>query len=843
MAQGGEIGNDLRGDNRQTNDWLLRMAGKMVPDRQGVSTFNNQPGISSQGLQGYIGRGPYSPINSSNWQASLGLAPQANYMGGAYGGDSRVNTNRSAGIYQSKQNLDDTDSVQTYSKDGSVDYGGNRNIFKFGYGSDEARRIAEAGNIGLYARDRSGQSMSVNPMANLSEEQQWDKQTAMGGEGFSTEQGFYKAALQNPSDRIIFNNRINQNLAGEGNVSSRTLGDKGDNIASKTLQDVSRAIPMLSKIPLLGEAFKSYDKETLDQYDVNTAADQQMRSTGYLNQPGSAEYGVQSAGGMSTAMNTPGGYILSQSGVAGEQGGRMNMGRGGEGYLTQLNQGQASGGASLQDQQHEWKKMFGGEHQERTIRGGPQNLQAETGLMTKAGVKSNQALQQQIPQDWVSSNIDNNIIDNFETYRKRYPELYGKYSNVDNFIQMQYAKANPQASIGFNNAIEASQAASANGISSNVNAAANAKGNIAASGQGVQGDLQQASNSYSQDPSSFIFMPQFGTFAYVQGLKHWAQNSQTKITGNMDKDAGVLDVLLTVGGQLTGNNQLKQEMMRDVEDISAKMPQTEYGQILINKLKDSPELATLLNSNSSPETIAQTIVNYSVRKDETSRGVIPIPGVGVAQMYGAPVTRSSVSAKTSLEANIPRGMTREFDPTPNSPASGDEVVLANVNGQVRELQRGKLVSQDYIDTLTTSLTVPAGAATGWSGQETTSNIDGVNTTRYGAGNTPIDQQNQLKYSQYYFTPGENQQYNDLVTAGLNRYYDDNTGYDYSGVDPMVAEIQAGLANSPDGLYNGYTPEEWNYAIDLYNKQKEIDESGYNPFSDTSTSYASQIRYY
>jgi len=361
MAQGGESG-DIRGNNRETSSWLQRLSGKMAPDRGGIASPMQQPGISGGGLQGNMGRGSYSPIMSSNWQSSLGLAPAAAYDGGAQGGNSRVNTGRSAGIYQGKSDLASTDNVQTYSKDGSVSYGGNRNTFNFSDGNQDAQQIAESGNVGLYAKDRSGQSLSVNPMNNLSEQQQWDKQASMGGNGYSTEQGFYNAKLDNPTDKVIFNNSISQNLAGKGSTQSQSQGASGQDTDSQVLENKSKATPILSSLPLIGDMFKGYSRKTRDTYNVDTEAQQGMVSSGNLNAPGSAEYGIQAGAGMYNSMDTGAGLIPlieSSADVQGRQGGSLQMQRGGQGYLIQSNRGDAQGGSLLEDKQSSSKRILG----------------------------------------------------------------------------------------------------------------------------------------------------------------------------------------------------------------------------------------------------------------------------------------------------------------------------------------------------------------------------------------------------------------------------------------------------------------------------------------------------
>lgn len=891
MAQGG----DIRGDNRETSAWLQRLQGKMAPDRGGLASPMQQPGISGGGLQGNMGRGAYSPIMSSNWQSSLGLAPAAAYDGGARGGNSRVNTGRSAGIYQGKSDLESKDNVQTYSKDGSVSYGGNRNTFNFAYGDQDAQQIAESGNIGLYAKDRSGQALSVNPMNNLSEQQQWDKQTDMSGKGYSTEQGFYNASLDNPSDKIIFNNNINQSLVGKGSTQSLSQGASDQDTDSQVLENKSKATPILSSLPLIGDMFKGHSRKTRDIYNVDTNAQQGMVSSGNLNAPGSAEYGIQAGAGMYNSMDTGAGLIPlieSSADIQGRQGGRLQMQRGGQGYLIQSNAGDALGGALLEDKQSSNKRILGREHNERNIAGGASDLSANADVSTQVGVRGRGSITNNpVAQDWIDKNINKDIINNFDSYKSRYPGLYSRYADANDMIQKQYAIANPQASASYDNSVEATARAAANGVSSAVQANAGLSGNIAASG-GVSGDLAAKASAAANQQGGFISNPYGGVSSYL-GSHSQSESGKIELTGDIKSDKAVLQSVTDIAGALAGGGanaiQVKQELSSMVEDISSKLPANEYGDVLLQKLKDSPELAVLFSMNGTPEAIANSIINYSAEKHDTGYNV------GnhnfVAYIKTGEAGSGNINAQTSLEAQRKRAITREVDPTPDKPNSGDEIVYANIgrldaNGQpiVKAMPKGQFITQGITQTFNTDI---SDNDRNWASNDITArpaqqvaaeqakyqqDLAAYNQTLnhyrsyYGPykgqymmtlhgmpapvapsavtysptsyDTTPVQQQNQLNYDQMYYVNGADEGYNALANATMDRYYDDNSDRDYSNMQGYIDAANAGLASSQDGMYNGYKAAEWQAMIDRYNMETQYDTSGVdNRFRQSSNTQA------
>jgi hypothetical protein len=863
----------------------------------------NQPGQMAGGGQGYVGRGQYSPIASSNWKAALGLAPAAAYQGGAMGGNSRVSTGRSAGIYKGKSDLSDTDSIQTYSKDGSVSYGGNRKTFDFTYGDEDARQIAESGNVGLRAKDKSGQSVAVNPMANLSEEQKWNKKAAMYGDGYSTEEGFYKANLDNPTDRIIFNNRINQDLVGKGSVESESLGDSSENTRSDVVGDIKKAVPILSKLPLVGNLFKSYDKTTRDTYKTQSGSLQQMNSAGYLDAPGSAEYGVKSGAGMYNAMNTPGGVIEAQTDVSGDQSGRLAMREGGQGYLSQMNAAGADANAYLTDTQRTYKKMFGKEKSTREIMGGPGELNAEVGLLTEAGVKGSGSIRNnQVPQDWIEKNINKDIIENFDSYKKRYPNLYSRYVDANDMIQKEYAIANPQASVAYNNSVEATAAGQGNGLTNSITASAGLSGSLGASGA-VSGDLAGSSASATQSTGMGI-INQFVAMPQTAGQQH----TQLQVTGDIKSDAAVFQSIAKIKEALVGGDlEVKTTLSAMVEDIASQLPPNEYGENLLQKLRNDPQLAVLFQTNSSPQAIAKSIVNYDANMyHDKVYAYLPVPGGGFAMVegQGAQHGGGSIKVNDTLEAKRARAVYKEIDPTPDKPNSGDEVVYVNTGqldaqGQpiIKPMDKGSFYSQDITQTLNTdvksnargfnsssqvekpaeqiaqegvkyqqdlaaytplkqkydaditkynqtynqlynsmiknSWSSPSHAANyaaTYAGKKPVAPKAPVQPTTYttvnnGFDTTPVQQQNQITYDQLYYVDGDNANMNALAGAVQDRYYDDNMGRSYDEIQGIIDTVQAGIAASQDGTFEGKSVDQWQMLIDRYATELEYDTSG------------------
>lgn len=818
----------------------------------------SQPGLRdtiSSPIQGFIPSSrdaarnfQYSILQPSQWRSSLGLQNEAQtdwrYGSGDYStpGSVRGRTGYSGFELDNPYSL--LDEVSPYTT-GNSSFGGIEKTFEYSHGDEGSNTIARSGKLGGMASDQSGVSTAQSQYSFSDPYSYSDSgNTEFGdyGSGSWSDTGNVNATLV-PGGNYTFNNQISrsqqgsgqstmtESQSGEGNSlmqamnNVKSTGELGGRVAQlgitaagklagmgvsaalqaanlAMLSNPATALIGLATLPIshfggkaVGRLLAESEKHKYTNTKSTAESDLSSLTNLGLQGEGSLDFNKYLTGQASVATPSASGYGNTASDVYTGLGQRANMrlGPNASGSVNLL--GDVGGVSDTLLSEHELEKKSKGNwssNKSYNAMAGSEQSQQSNLLGQATVLNKDQMLRQNVPQDWVSQNIDPQITDNFDTYRKRYPGLYGNYNSVDDYITREYYKQNPQAAASF-------------GLNSDISTISNAvarspltgmpsgdldyrnenrqgvdiQGNIALSGSGGVDVANGASINTTQTTR-----PQAGAFGTTLGY-----NTSSALEAQLNSELAAS--LNGLGAQADAVNELKfnynnteygatlkLQAQRFINDLETQLPMSRESQAFIESLRNNPELTALFEQGLPPETIVRASLDY----DKTNK---------------------TFSNRLEWDQNQNYQAAQVYDPTPDQPNSGDEVGLANIFGDVRQLDAGKLYDIGYKDVL---------------GYDTNYKLPTPITTQ--SNEYLQDQYNwnkELANNMYYFTPGQNEAYNALANEFINRRYNLQDNFDTSLTDQYLSQI------GQDGFDLGnYSLEDFQNLQNLLQQERQVD---------------------
>ncbi len=793
-----------------------------------------------------------SIIRPSDWKSVLGTQPKAesNYRldSGEYTpeGSVRSRTGLSGLDVRAPSSMQQDYSIRGYGP--GTKFGGSEDSYDFTYQDEEAQRIARTGTLGALSQDQSGVAYSQAPF-DMSQPYQFGEsgETEFGryGGGSYSSQGQASADLQAPQSQLNLNNQIQKRLAGSGTSRmQQSTGGEGQNTANEitkvgsTGEWESRATKLgiaaatkaasmgvtsalaaanmaawtnpvtaaisLASLPLqyfggkaAGRVSEKYRTDKF--FDTTARAESGLGSATELGLegPGSVDFSQDILGQASATNQSKSGWGGVGSDVytgLGQRAG-MRLGPQAQGNINMLSD--VAGASDTLLKEHEIIKKSGGNYTDDksySAQGASDQAQQAT-LLGQANIQNQEQMaRQSVPQEWVSSNVDSQMVDNFQTYKDRFPGLYGNYANADDFITREYFRQNPQAEAEFNQQanVETISNATASpmygdtpftGLDYNErnNLGVDAGGQISLSGPGGV-DATNLADVSTQQTTKGLPSGWGTTLGYNTSSTIDAQlNSEltASLTGLGAQANAVNDLKFNFNDTEYGAT-LQLNAQRFINNLEEQMPITRDSQLFIEGLRTNPELTALFEQGIAPETIVQATLNY----DNTNK---------------------TFQNKLEWEQEQNYQQAQVYDPTPDQPNSGDEMNLANIMGDVRQLDAGKLYDVGYTDVLdyTTDYKLP----TPMTNQSNEYLADQYNWNQ------------ELNNNMYYYTPGESDMYNSLAGEFVNRRYDLTDQFDTTGADQYLQQIQ-GLQEG-QGMDN-YSYEELQNIQNLLQQERQYD---------------------
>lgn len=774
-----------------------------------------------------------SIIRPSNWKSALGLQPTAEtgnyrYDAGDYATDGsvRARTARSGGELVAPG---DMTGDWSFNAIGNTNFGGNDRNYLFNYNNqvDDSGNliynpIARAANVGIYSQDSSGVAAGQSNFnkSNFTQfgesgDEKWDR---LGG-GSYEDVGSIQSQLRTPSSQLQFNNKINAQTSGQAQTkySQESLGkagsskstqedtDKGGQLAglgAQALLAPHSMLPFLSNLPLaqyepmtmlaqaIGRLTSGYTQLNTQKTDtsaragVQNATDLNLIGGGNVNLDRSTQANANTA---AAGMNT---VLGAQTEVGNRQRANLNLNEGATGY-TQM-AGDVQGQTDTKAIETELrKKLFGRWNENKpqySAEAGSQQTQS-VGLENKAGVtNTNQMAAQNIPEGWVDQHIDKNIMSNFKELQQRFPGLYGNYADANDYATREYYRQNPQATAQLEqnaivNNLSTVQTTDPSKTKIDYSKAGNqdvtSSGKISLSGQGGA-DLASGAaltTNQIQGVDRAPFSGAYGSRANPGSIIDLKLNSEldAALTGAGAQTSAVNDLKFKFNDTQYGAT-LQLQAQRFINNLEEQLPTTRDSQQVIEALRNNPELTALFNAKVAPQTVIKAILDY----DNTAK-----------------TFKANVSATTD---NSSYRKAQVYDPTPQNPNSGDEMVLANVLGDVKQLQAGKLydigVTDKYDYNTQYKLPTPL---------TNQSNEFLQDDKTYS---------NQLNNNLAYFANGKSDIYNALANEYIDRRYNQQKNFDTTQTDQYINQIDEMVKNGQ--TIEGYTTQD---LADLSSKLK------------------------
>jgi len=754
---------------------------------------------------------------------------------------------------------------------GNGRFGGNEDSFEFSYGDTDYEPVARVGSLGSLVSDRSGVSMSQAPFS-LEEPYSFSSadETKFGdyGQGSFRDEGRIQASLRAPQSGLTFDNSIKKRLAGSGRAdlttnmsgnatsqsSEQVYGNDRDSanelgqgslgmLGSLAGGPASWIVKGLSMIPELVAPSGGYTTRFESMVNPRAEAGIQTSTNLGLEGPGSFDYNRDSEANSYTEMLGLKGSALSDVSLAGSQ---TAKGRAGSRGQINLSMDQDYGGVSNtqlteQDVYDTVAGPLGGaktnniqytaQSQAAQSQDATQNTLLEAvnkGLITDKGV----------PTDWISQNVNQDLIDNFDTYKSRYPGLYGQYGTAQDYITRKYYQENPQTTLSAEqvaNILTSSEVdtpetwwgadyvnqgpdadldfqnkqnvITRSNIGLSGEAAANVLNNVDVTTNQTTNTQQDDFANSMADWQSSLVSPEVSINPSASSNIDLNINSEQEIIlQGLGAEAGVVNDLKYKFNNEEYGATLKLQAQRMINGLEEQLPMTRDTQLFINSLRNNPELTALFEQNIAPETIIKAALDYdNVNKKFTN----------------------TLDWETNTNYQAPT----VYDPTPDQPNSGDEIALANMFGDVRILDPGKLydigVRDEFTYTPEYKLTAPM------------TNVSNEYFTDTGNPYTQV-----LDNNMYYYNPGQNDLYNRAAEEFINRRYDlQDYGQDYISVlDELNAYDFGNLdsAISSDLLQGGYTAEDFTNLQNLLQQEYAVDTG--NAYTAPTTGQVSRELY-
>lgn len=793
-----------------------------------------------------------SIIQPSTWRASLGLENSAQtdwrQGSGEYStpGSVRGRTGYSGFQLDAPTSINEQPLAYTT---GNATYGGNERNYSFDYQNQGPEAIAKAGNIAGLAQDKSGVSMSQNQYNLPGEGRQFSNSGSedfgnFGGSEWSDTSNI-RADLKAPTSKINFTNQFNQTSAGSGNTqhaqvaagdvntafdSTSKLGSTGQlegklaslgiGLAAKGVQlgasaalTAANAAAMtnpvtgliaLASLPLQYFGGKAVERlmsadEKHDFYKTNAKASAGLDTTTGLDLSGEGSVDYSGQGGISADAYKTGHRGYAGAATTSALGQRASL-RSGDQSSIQANMiGNAAGSSEAQLLEHEIdKKSAGNWSRNRSYGAYGSSLQNQNiGVANLLSAQNKAQMSSQgVPQDWAKQNISQDLMDNFDSYKARYPGLYSNYANADDYATREYYRQNPQVSGEIEQTGDVTTGGEAvvaekyndtpfKGLNfqQSGNLGVNAKGNIALSGPGGVNLSNIADVSTTQRTT-----PQQGAFGTTLG-----HNTSSIIDANLNSE---LEASLTgAGAQADVINQLKfnfnnqeygatlqLQAQRFINNLEEQLPQSMDSANFINSLRNNPELTALFEQGLAPETIVKATMDY----DNTNK---------------------TFSNKVNWDQKENYKAAQTYDPTPDQPNSGDEIGLANIFGDVRQLDAGKLYDIGYKDVINynTDYKLP----TPLTNQSNEYLADTSNWNK------------ELQNNMYYYTPGQSEAYNTLAQEMINRRYNLTDQFDTTLADQYLQQFR-GLETGQG--FDNYSYDDIQKLVGLVKQERAADIS-------------------
>lgn len=785
-----------------------------------------------------------SVVRPSSWDSVLGIQPKAesNYRldTGEFTapGSVRARTGLSGIELRAPKNLQDSYNIGAF---GDSKFGGQENRFEFSYEDEDPSAITKTGALGGLASDRSGVAYSQSPYK-LQETRSFGEegQQRLGnfGVGKYGDTGSIQAQLNSPGGQLQLSNQINRTLQGSGQsrfqesgsgdisnafASKENIESTGQNEAmmaragiaaggklatmggAAALQAANMAALSnpwtfaagLAMIPIThfggkaaGRLAEEWDRDK--RWDTQSQAGAGLEATTDigLQGPGEVDYNRNSMAG---AQASNAGYLGDvQSSINNYLSQRASARVGPEGNVNLGMYGDLKGNTITDmveyDKEHKAEGRWNVNHMFNAAAEAETEQQSSLAGNIEAQNKALMSINA-VPKDWASNNLDSNLVDNFQTYKDRFPGLYGNYQNADDFVTREYFKQNPQVQAELEQQSNIQNLAQAQSLGLDFTKEGNqdvtASGNISLSGPGNvdynSGAIINTNQVTGQD--RLPFSGAYGGRAVPSSTVDLQLQSELDATlqGAGAQAEAINDLKFKFNNTEYGAS-LQLNAQRFINDLEEQLPITRESQNFINSLRENPELTSLFEQGLAPETIFKASLDY----DNINK---------------------TFSNKLEWDQQQNYQQAQVYDPTPGQPNSGDEVSLANIMGDVRQIDPGKLYDIGYTDVAdySTQYKLP----TPLTNQSNEYLADDYNF------------QKELQNQMYYYTPGQSEGYNTLANEFINRRYDlqDFGDYDASGADQYMQQIQA--LQEGQGIDN-YSYEDLQNISSLLQQERDFD---------------------
>lgn len=784
-----------------------------------------------------------SIIRPNNWRSILGTQPQSqsNYRLGTgeytAPGSVRARTGLSGAELRAPNSIDDSYEIDVFGPGAS--FGGTENVFEF-----NDKITSRAGTLGAQASDRSGTAQAqsnYNYNEGLEFEDSGGKELGSFGVGNYGTTGSFDSTLSNPSN-INFNNQVTRRTKGsgenlfrqsaEGAISSDFTGSEaikstgelegnlarlgiavGTKLASygattaltaanmAMMTNPATALIGLASLPISYYGSKAAarlagDYEINKRWDTSAKAEAGLESLANIGMEdqGVFNYNNESFSNASTLNQGNRGFAQSEV-LAGLN--QRASGRGIDGSAINTDLYGDVGGVTdthltemerIRKSKGDWnpKKQFHSDADAATS----QQINLGQGIQA---TNTQEMSRQAVPDEWVAQNISPDLINNFERLKARFPGLYRNYNDADDYITREFFRQNPQVEAAINQQANVQNLAQAQSqgtdFQQEIQNQAESDSVIKLSGQGGV-DLGQSFNLNTQQQTGRQRAPFSGTHASratpssTIDLKLESELSNT-LKGKGAQAEAVNDLKFQFNNTDYGAT-LKLQSQRFINGLEQQLPLTRENQVFINSLRDNPELTALFEQDLAPETVIDAVLEYD-NINKTFKNEL-----------------SYVTNDNYQQAQL-------YDPTPEAPNSGDEIGLANIFGDVRQLDRGRLYDLGYTDTydydVDYKLPTPL----------TNQSNEYLEDQRVISG--------QIDNSLYYFTPGESERYNALASEFINRRYDLTDEFDTSMTDSLLNQIE-GMQEGQG--WDDYSSEEYQTLANLLRQERQYDLEGMNP---------------
>jgi hypothetical protein len=867
IGAGGSESLDLR-ESQRFNDPFF------TPLQENLYSQNGSRQLESSPMQGFIPSSreaarnfQASILQPSSWRSSLGLDNQAQTSwrtgGGSYStpGSSRGRSGYSGFELSNSEDINGT--INPYTT-GKAKFGGNENVFELSFQDELPTNIVRTGVTAGGINDNSGNvlgqsSYNFNKPYNFSESDSKDYDIKRGfGEGTFSREGQMSANLRTPSGGLSLDNSIQKRVEGSGySKLAKTIGGDAFQNQYTTTADSSMEGAQEKQLDQLGMMMAPWYVSLPVNFAMEALAPDQRTTTkinSYINprvesdltqntrigmtSPGDFNYSDNAR--TSSMVELPGikdSYAMSSIDTQGDQraSGRLS-GNGSMGVSMLQNLGGVSNTDLTEKDVYETVTKFGKPETTNTMyfsnASGAQSQDATQAMNLQANNTTN-LKDTTAPAEWVTANINKDLLDNFDSYKSRYPGLYGNFASKDDYINRKYLAQNPQTTLSAQQLAEiitkgktespdnyimgngVVTGSPENDLDMTNRQNVLTKSDLSLSGQAaanvinnVDVSTQQQTNNQRDD--------------FVGALSgNWANNlvspnvtvnpgASSQIDLNIESNQQI--ALQGLGAQADLVNELKYKFndkdygatlrlqaQRYINGLEEQLPMTRDTQNFINSLRSNPELVSLFEQGLPPETIVKATLDYDNANKE-------------------------FASKLDWTSNSNYKQSQTYDPTPDKPNSGDEMALANIMGDVRLLDPGKLynigVTDEFSYTPDYKLTAPL------------TNI----SNEYITSDSPYS--NSVKNDLYYYTNGINDLYNNAAQEFINRKYDLQT-YDptyQSSINELAKynDIFSG-ANTDSAIMNdlykgGYSAQDFTNIRDLLQAELEKDSSGntYNP---------------